>query len=845
MARCIRNGIILCTFLLGYAAAGQAAISLTVSLSSLPADSSTGAVLTTQADAPGGSVLLELYHDYNQNGTVDSDEWALESQFVTDNKTGSAAPGTQMFGYDTASSDTNISVAFYPPGAVGGLLPEGSFLFRVVNAANEAAVYPVTVTPPVVSTSLSVSGTVFLQGTTTPVPDVLVACLDKTTEMPLSAAYTGSDGSYQMPLASAADCLLVAEKKGYIGSSATVQVTSAPVTGADLYLPQGDATVAGSITEYGTNSPVPGVEVEAWNATDDLMGDAFAGLSGQFSLDLLTGEDWQIYAEAPGYFAPFADLGSGNYQNMPYSMTVQAGQNPLDIVMLKETAQVAGTVLDETGSQPVEGVLLFVNRINTSDPVLSMAGNGRYSDVTGNVTVGIADGDWQVGLCMNCHAHPVRINGQIKELVPPATQSLLNVQAGETRTVTLQTYYADGAIEGTVFMADGTTPAPAGVRVTASCDTPLNGTAQTAVPGPIVTSTETDSSGHYRLPVLGGSWSVEAFSMELDKQSDSRSVTVVTDGDEVIATGETFGGIDLVLDATSTPPPPTPTTGPYSIEYFNVVTMTKDGGDPNTFFQFNILDSDNYNFATVANVVQSVTVTYPDNSKVSYTPKIVRWNLVELQSTDTDRNGAIDVTGGEYQTRANLGWRYQILSQISPHAAGTYHLEVTCTNGQVLVKDTTVGAGMDATGWPPVTGLTAAFTPAGLLQLAWNLPSTPYPADSSIEIRLDAYGADGQPANIRFRVNNLPPTLTGYTSFKWESDAVRLLSPYISVQVRVNSAAGENVAKTVWQEYAVVDGGLTPTVIPTPLSGDVNGDGKIGLAEAIRALGVASGLVSP
>lgn len=62
-----------------------AAISLSVSPTSAPADTSTGFTFQTQAAIAGGTAQFGIFNDYNNNGTIDADEWPIVNMTVIDN----------------------------------------------------------------------------------------------------------------------------------------------------------------------------------------------------------------------------------------------------------------------------------------------------------------------------------------------------------------------------------------------------------------------------------------------------------------------------------------------------------------------------------------------------------------------------------------------------------------------------------------------------------------------------------------------------------------------------------------------------------------------------------------
>lgn len=533
------SGLLLCIMMVSTA---FSAISLSVDPASAPANTTTGFTFQTQAATAGGTVQFELFADFNGNGIIDGDEWSLFTQLIADNgAAGDSGPLTP----DSNPSSPNITTVFNPSGGGNAYLPAGTAIMRVINSLGETATVPFTMTP--AYAAQTVSGKVYIQGTTTPVAFAVVMCSDPVTEAFISATFADNNGSYILQIPTPQDIEIETFKEGYIETENNIiDVPSTGISNYNLYLILPDAQITGTVREYGTGSPLWGVEVDA-ETLDGKKSWTFTNFTGNFSLPVLSGMEWIVAADGPpGYFGMRAS--SHNYMQYPIITPTFTGPNIVNFVAHKETAWIEGTVKDEYGTNVVEGALFYANRINTSDPALQTLSNGHYTNNLGQVTVGLEAGDWRAGLCMNCHEQPVLVGGVQKEMVPPAEVDVLNLTAGEHRPITLQAYYADGAIEGRVYREDGITPAPGGVRVWASTDNALNGPGQTSV-GYIYTQTDTDDNGFFRLPLLGGTWTVGASMFDWNKQSNTQVITLITNGNDMIdLPSETITGIPLVLN---------------------------------------------------------------------------------------------------------------------------------------------------------------------------------------------------------------------------------------------------------------------------------------------------------
>lgn len=282
----------------------------------------------------------------------------------------------------------------------------------------------------------------------------------------------------------------------------------------------------------------------------------------------------------------------------------------------------------------------------------------------------------------------------------------------------------------------------------------------------------------------------------------------------------------------------------YSIGSFYIRTWTFDGGEPRTTFRFTVIDADNANKVVLEDVIESVNITEPTSnfSQASTSPELKAWANVEFQGTDANRDGVID-PDTELAKIANTSLVYEIVSNSSPHDAGNYALDVSFNNGhsQVYAESSGVAAGETAIQLPPVADVAAGFLADGRLTVSWSLQET-YPAEDSIEVRVDRFQQDGTQRFIRYSARNLPSDATSVEFPKWQADVIKALSPFISVTVRIYADSGANAAQAAIKGYAVDGTTLTPTEIKPPTIGDVNMDGKVGLEEAINALRVASGI---
>ena len=271
----------------------------------------------------------------------------------------------------------------------------------------------------------------------------------------------------------------------------------------------------------------------------------------------------------------------------------------------------------------------------------------------------------------------------------------------------------------------------------------------------------------------------------------------------------------LPCDEVRYPSPPPAHEGCY-IHNFEVLTMTVDGGDPTTYFRFVIHDAADYFRPPYRDIVQSATITFPDSTEIEAIPVFRFGCRSEIRADDNNRNGIIEIDRGELESRFHIYPDHEIISAVTPHAAGTYSLQVTLEDGKVLTKTVTVAAGLTASEWPPVTDLQADMDPqTGKLHVSWTLPACTFPEDASIRIRIDAYQRDGSKRYIRSRIRKLPVTMTDFTLTHHLTDIFNHSNvAYFTVQVRVYSM--ENWSHSAIKGYAIDGYTVTPATIPEP-----------------------------
>ena len=243
----------------------------------------------------------------------------------------------------------------------------------------------------------SITGTVTDLNTAAPIGGAWAVALSGTTGAPETAVVANGSGQFSLPgLRSATHFVAYFDPTGahttqfYPHSPNVPEATPVPVaagtaTVANGALPSqtptpGGAALTGTITETGTNTPLPGVFVMALRASDyRIARGAVTNASGQYTLDVAAG----------GYKLAFIDsTGRHNmewHDNLPPNGLANAATVTAPAVtntaLDPNTGKMAGTIVDDPAATPVAGAWVFA--IGPTGIV-----GGASTDTNGAYTVG-------------------------------------------------------------------------------------------------------------------------------------------------------------------------------------------------------------------------------------------------------------------------------------------------------------------------------------------------------------------------------------------------------------------------------------------------------------------------
>ncbi|HLB25061.1 MAG TPA: hypothetical protein VJM83_01900, partial [Nitrospirota bacterium] len=517
----------------------RAAIGVSVSPSSAPANDAGGFTINTAPAAAGGWVFLELIHDLDSDGQVDTNEVPFMSRFIRDD----------VLEQDFMSGDTNGA-----PGAIravfslgGGLMPEVKFIVRVTNSLGESATASFTVTAPPLGSYVTVTGFAKFSDDT-PVANALVYYA-ASEQAPLGTTFSGVDGSFIIKAPPGSGPGGLGGFRDGVIQGQGLEGVSAPSGGNELVFLVSDATINGTVTEYGTGNPLRWAGLEAWSNPGDDSSKAMSGADGAYTLNAIAGREWQVRGDPPaGWF--FMRPADQQYYNDSAQVTPQVGVPAVaDFVAHRERSWL-NMKLDASGLA-VQGAEFHASLAdNTTDKMLRHMQNDADTASDGRAFIGLEPNNWRTSLVTTpSYDGPVMVGGLEKDLMPMVSPYVYNLEEGETRSVTLKAFAAEGAITGRAVYSPDDPYYPGGpagwAEVAAWCADAREGAQDTSV-GYKSASTRADDQGNFRLPVLEGDWHVYAMNPGW-KVSDETVVAVTGDGDGVVSPAEEYDAGDLVL----------------------------------------------------------------------------------------------------------------------------------------------------------------------------------------------------------------------------------------------------------------------------------------------------------
>ncbi|MEW4288285.1 carboxypeptidase regulatory-like domain-containing protein [Rossellomorea marisflavi] len=616
-------------------------------------------------------------------------------------------------------------------------------------------------------TSIASGQTTVLNATLTPNPGTLTGLVTDTGSTPLSGVnitvttssgtgtivattVTGNDGTYTVPGLAPGNYIVVASGTNFQQGSEGATITSGGTTVVNFILAANPGSLAGTITNAQTGTPIAGanVQVRILDAGGSIIATVSSDTNGQYAVGNL----------APGFYTVVAS--APNFQTNSATVQVFSNQTATgDVALVPNPGSLFGTVTSSIGSTPIPGATVSV--INSSGILITsvltdQAGNFTVSGLAPDTyTVTVSAQDFQGGsvgavvvsgqttpIAVQLQPFPGQIIGTVTPEVsntvvelrdvnnvfidsfitnPDGTFSFNNLAPG-VYTVTASAPNYTSAQGGATVTSGGTAvvnltivPNPASVsgRITTTGGAPLATSAVQVLNtnGILVATGSSDANGFYTVGGLpAGSYTVVATALNYGQQVRGVTLTIGQDLMNVdfflspdtgnltghvsdLATGAPLSGASVVvLDATTQLPIATTTTSLFGNYVLN-------GLAPGTYIVRASLA--NYSTSEVGAIVLS-NQNSTANIALQANPGSISGNVVDINGNPiTGNNIQVTVTNENNVVVstffANPDGTYQV-PQLAP---GTYFV----TAGAPGFASSTVSAIVNAGQTVPVTNV--------------------------------------------------------------------------------------------------------------------------------------------
>lgn len=494
-----------------------------------------GTVTDATTHAPLEGVDVEIYDaagdDVNDTETDANGSYSL---------TGLTA-GTYKLSFD-GSSIGNYPMQYY----------NGKTAVDTADSITVGAGATVTGIDQALTPGAEITGTVTAGPGGAGVADVTVTAYDNTGQ-PAATATTDPSGDYELtglqtgtytvgfdPASSGNYAAQFYPDSSTLSGAQDIQVTSGQtITAIGATLQQG-GQITGTVTETGSDTPVPDASVMVYDSSDAEVANSTTDANGNYTVSGLTTGTYEVCSDDFGSTTLVGATVCFNGESDPGSadpVNVTAGQTTSGIdASFAPGAGISGTVTDAVTGQPVSDATVevydasgqFVSEAYTDD-------NGDYS-VTQNLSAGTYTVEFTAAPWQN---YLEQYDGDQATLASAAPIQLTASQVASGVDAALQ---PGGQISGTVTDASTNAPLP-------SIDVSVSDQA-----GNFITSTQTDGAGQYTVSGLPtGSYEV-SFSSSTGGaggnyvfQAYDGEPSLAQDDPVAVTAGQTTGDIDAAL----------------------------------------------------------------------------------------------------------------------------------------------------------------------------------------------------------------------------------------------------------------------------------------------------------
>ncbi|MCX7046448.1 MAG: carboxypeptidase-like regulatory domain-containing protein [Candidatus Sumerlaeota bacterium] len=347
-------------------------------------NATTGTWLTVEADVNSGAdVSVYVVVDFNTNGVKDGMDQIIRCYKIREGTppmvAGSPCPGDE----DPADGHLLSRLDFWQTPQISG-----NYLIIVNDGAGEASdTFQIEQS----ATSQSVSGTV-LDEHGAPVVG-WVRAEDRDSGLEEWATWTKPDGTFTLYLPSSY-FKINAWALGYLrdasagGQQGIFLAPDTPTSGVTLTLLSGDYTISGLLVDSTTSSGIPYLWTRA-NFEDDLHDYELYSLSdsnGYYHLPVVNGS-WEIEVDRDSMISRGI---MGNYSHIYDIAVTDADTNDINLYFSHATTYITGFVTREKDGAPLSG---FEMRADDQDMEV-----GTYTRSDGSYVLLVTPGSWEVGV---------------------------------------------------------------------------------------------------------------------------------------------------------------------------------------------------------------------------------------------------------------------------------------------------------------------------------------------------------------------------------------------------------------------------------------------------------------
>lgn len=463
----------------------RAAVSFTVSPSTI-SNTYTGTItLQVTGLTNGETVLVQKFLDANTNGAVDAGDVLWQQFQLADGSAsvfhngGTSVTNFNVPGDTDASTNGSITAKLYPSLDFSQVIV-GKYLF--ILSSPTAHFSPLTNSFNVTNFPYAQSFSGIVVSNSTPVPNAIVILFQPSSgggDNPKAGAVADNSGHYTIKAATGS-YLLAAGKSNYVANlsaSPNTTLTSGATITTNVPLTGATETISGNVVDLNSSSKGLAGYLVPLQTKDNLLAIAFTDANGNYSAGV-TPDVWKVSGDSQG----LAYKGYLGLDNKLTEDTTGGSVSGVTLALPKATAIFYGTVKDNHGN-PLAGIDVY-----TSDQSGFYQSDG-YTYIDGSyVALALNNGSdpWQVQVSTD--------NNPLNYVYSQGTNNVI-FSSGQAVKVNFTALVATNTITGHV--QDNTGKSLSNIGVNANDNNGYNAHA------------DTDSNGNYTLYVANGdTWSV-------------------------------------------------------------------------------------------------------------------------------------------------------------------------------------------------------------------------------------------------------------------------------------------------------------------------------------------------